>query len=61
MNRYPEVGGGMGAPERFEFISITQTAGLGPLIIEASRSHSDTQQSVLVLWKSDNSSAQTST
>jgi hypothetical protein len=53
MNRYPEVGGGMGAPKRFEFISMTQTAGLGPLNIEASRSHSGTPQSVVVLWTSD--------
>jgi hypothetical protein len=27
MNRYPEVEGGMEAPKRFEFISMTQTAG----------------------------------
>jgi hypothetical protein len=46
MNRYPENGGERGAPKRFQFIYIAQASGLGPLIIEALRSHSDTPQSV---------------
>ena len=35
--------------------------GLGRLIIEASRSHSDTPQSVGLLWTSDQPVTQTST
>jgi len=34
--------------------------GLGLLIIEASRSHSDTPQSVRILWTSDHPVAETS-
>ena len=45
----------------FEFIYKAQTAGLGPLIIEVSRSHSGTPQSVVLFWTSDNPSAETST
>ena len=61
MNRYPAVGGGRGAPKRFEFIYKAQTVGLGTLIIDASRSHTGTPQSVVLLWTSDNPSAETST
>jgi hypothetical protein len=35
--------------------------GQGPLIIEASRSHSDTPHSVGLLWTSDQPVAETST
>jgi len=39
----------------------TAMVGPGPLIIEASRSHSGTPQSIVLLWKSDQPSAKTST
>ena len=43
------------------FHVATAPVGLGLLIIEASRLHSDTPQSVGLLWTSDQSDAETST
>jgi len=61
MNRYREVGGGMGIRKWFIFVYMEQTSSLGPLIIDVSRSHSGTPQSVVLLWTCDNPSAETST
>ena len=49
--------------EKQFFISMAQQplGGLGRLIIDASRSHSDTSQSVGLLWRGDQSDAETST
>ena len=49
--------------KRFEFKYMAQTAivGPGPLVIEASWSHSGTPQSVELLWTSDQPWAETST
>jgi hypothetical protein len=56
----PEFEGGRDTSNRFEFIYVAQTAGLAPLIIKASWSHSGTPQSVLLLWSSDQPGAETS-
>jgi hypothetical protein len=51
---------------RFWFISSSShgsaaVVGLGLLVVEASRSHSDTPQSVGLLWTSDQPDSETST
>jgi len=63
MTRYSVIGGGGRAQKRFEFISMAQTAvvSLGPLILEASRSHSGTTQLVVLLWTNEQPCAETST
>ena len=43
------------------FYDATAPNEPGPFIIEASRSHSDTQHSEALLWKSDQPDAETST
>jgi len=45
----------------FFYNGATVPVGLGLLIIEDSRSHSDTPQSVVLLWTSDQPDAETST
>jgi len=43
------------------YMAQTAMVGPGPLIIEASRSYSGTQLSVILLWTSGQPSAETST
>ena len=45
----------------FFYHGVTTLLGQGLLVIEASRSHSDTPQSVGLLWTSDQLVAETST
>ena len=45
----------------FIFHVLTSPMGLGILIVEISRSHSDTPHSVGLLWQSDQPDVETST
>jgi len=46
---------------QFFFVALQPNAGHGLLILEVSRTHDDTPQSVGLLWKSDQLVAETST
>jgi len=61
MNCYREIGGRRGVSKWFEFVYMEQISGILSLIIDVSRSHSDTTQSVVHLWSRDNPNAENST